>query len=63
MYSDGSLHLLPVLELGRHLPPVLDVVDHAGRQDSGRHHEYQDDQEDDQSPPSEQAANLKLCVI
>ena len=64
VYSDGSLHLLPVLELGRHLPPVLDVVHHAGRQDRGRHHEHQHDQEDDQSPPSDQAANLKLlCVI
>ena len=61
-YSIGSLHLLPVLELGRHRPPVLHVVHHTGRQNGGRHQEHHHDQEDDQSPPPEQAANLKVCV-
>ena len=57
-----ALHLLPVPELRRQLPPVPHVVHHARRQDGSRHEEHQRDQEDDQSPPTEQARCLKLCV-
>ena len=55
-------YLLPVLELGGHLPPVLDVIHHAGRQEGPGHQEDHHDQEDDQSPPSEQTVDLQLGV-